>query len=152
MSFSVRQKPHENYAYELIQSQNIAIPKVAQEVIRLHIHFGITYNGEFSPEVLLDEIRELHRQGWSRADIRSVILLTALFTFADVAAYGPITNTMVQEITRMVINGTSMSLVHLIDSVDEPTTFEAEAQDYIHFFFEEKELRELTSIRRSGGR
>src|SRR5258708_32962279 len=87
-------KLHENYAYELIRENGIDIPEIAQEIIRLHIHFGITYNGEYNPQVMIDEIHSFHQRGWKRKDIQKVVVLTALFTFADVAADGPITNTM----------------------------------------------------------
>lgn len=126
---------HEVYAHELIRDEQLPVSPIASEICRLHLHFGIVYNGEFSPTMLIDEIKQFHERGVSKQDIHNIMTLTALFTLADVTAYGPITNTMVAKVTEMMME--ENGLAHVIEAIDDPNQFEARSRTFIDHYAKE---------------
>ncbi|OVE77451.1 hypothetical protein BVX98_02850 [bacterium F11] len=115
-------KPHEIYAYEVLKEREYDVSRMVNEIIRLHVHFGITYNGEFNPQILIDEINHLWNEGWKEGEIKTLMTLTAVFTLADVTAYGYVTNTMVDQLTEMVLGNHDQSgLSFIIETLNQPS-------------------------------
>ena len=105
---------HEQHMYNSIEKLKINITEAEKHIIRLHVHFGITYNGEYDPLVLIEEINKIKDCGFTENKNKQIFHLTAAFTLFDVSSYGVCTNTMVMELYNMVLGNETSNLNLLI--------------------------------------